>query len=234
MQAPKSQTLSFLNSSASTSTPACVSLNSLVQQLNDHQAINEISFLIILSMCEGNHLQISQEIHTHSKQSNLKNVARVFLLYLGQNIKLHISYGLRAELEILQKKTFYPTFDRSSLILDRSSQTELHNEFYNNSIQTLYKTHTLSKFKTKLKTCFDHGLQTIQIRVLIHQFLSTQNLTVTFFDQIILLQTQSTKFDFFYVGIVSKVSYYYVWNLFSGKKQPKTKRNGTCKMCCCA
>ena len=39
----------------------------LVQQLNDHQALNEISFLIILSMCEGNHLQISQEIHTHSK-----------------------------------------------------------------------------------------------------------------------------------------------------------------------
>ena len=60
----------FLDSSATTSTPAHVSLSSLVQQLNDHQVLNEISFLIILSMCKGNHLQILQEIHTHSKQSN--------------------------------------------------------------------------------------------------------------------------------------------------------------------
>ena len=59
-----------------------------MQQLNDYQAINEISFLIILSMSEGNHLYILQEIHTHSKYSYLKNVARVCLLYLGQNIKL--------------------------------------------------------------------------------------------------------------------------------------------------
>ena len=103
-KAPRPQTLSFLDSLANTSTPACVSLSSLVQQLNDHQALNKISFLIILSMCKGNHLQISQEIHTYSKQSNLKNVARVSLLYLEQNIKPYTSYGLRAELEILQKK----------------------------------------------------------------------------------------------------------------------------------
>ena len=56
MQALRPQTPSFLDYPASTSTPACVSLNSLEQQLNDHQALNEISFLIILSMCEGNHL----------------------------------------------------------------------------------------------------------------------------------------------------------------------------------
>ena len=66
------------------------------------------------------------------------------------------------------KKTICMTFDRLSLILDRSSQTELHNEFCSNLIPTLHKTHTLSKFKTRLKTCFDHGLPTIQIRVLIH------------------------------------------------------------------
>ena len=53
MQAPRPQTPSFLDSLASTSTPACVSLSFLVQQLNDHQALNEISFLIILSMCKG-------------------------------------------------------------------------------------------------------------------------------------------------------------------------------------
>ena len=56
MQAPRPQTPSFLDSPTNTSTPACISLSSLVQQLNDHQALNEISFLIILSMCEGNHL----------------------------------------------------------------------------------------------------------------------------------------------------------------------------------
>ena len=159
--APRPQTPSFLDSLASTSTPACVFLSSLVQQLNDHQALNEISFLIILSMYEDNYLQISQEIHIHSKQSNLKNVARVSLLYLGQNIKPYTLYGLRVELENLQKKTFCPTFDRSSLNLDRSSQTKMHNELCNSSIPTLNKTHTLSKSKIRLKTCFDHGLTTI-------------------------------------------------------------------------
>ena len=54
-----------LNSLASTSTPACVSFSSLVQQLNDHQALNEISFLIILSMCEGNRLSdLTRDLHT--------------------------------------------------------------------------------------------------------------------------------------------------------------------------
>ena len=53
MQAPNPRTPSFLDSPASTSTPAYVSLSSLVQQLNDHQALEEISFLIILSLCKG-------------------------------------------------------------------------------------------------------------------------------------------------------------------------------------
>ena len=128
-------------------------------------------------MSEDNHLQISQEIHTYSKQNNLKNVARVSLLYLGQNIKPYTLYWLTDELENLQKKTFCPTFDRSSLNLNPQSQTEMHNEFCNSLIPTLYKTHILSKSKTRLKTCFNHVLPTIQIRVLIYQFLSTQNLT---------------------------------------------------------
>ena len=137
MQAPKPRTPSFLDSPANTSTPDCVSLSSSVQQLNDHQALNEICFLIILSMCEGNHLQIS------SKTSNLKNVARVSLLYLRQNIKPYTSYGLRAELKNSAKKTFCPNFNRSSLILDRSSQAESYYNFCSNSIPTLHKTHTL-------------------------------------------------------------------------------------------
>ena len=127
-------------------------------------------------MCEGNHLQISQEIHTHSKQSNLKNVAKVSLLYLGQSIKPYSSYGLRAKLEILQKKNIMPNF-RSVESNSRSIEPdELRNEFCSSLIPTLHKTHTLSKSKTRLKTCFDHDLPTIQIRVLIHYLLSTLNL----------------------------------------------------------
>ena len=74
MQAPRPWTPSFLDSPASTSTPACVSLSSLVQQLNDRQALNEISFLIILSMFEGNHLldltrdSHAQQIEQHKKR----------------------------------------------------------------------------------------------------------------------------------------------------------------------
>ena len=65
MQTLRPRTPSFLDSPANTSTPACVSLSSLMQQLNDHQALNEISFLIILSMCEGNHLSaLTRDSHT--------------------------------------------------------------------------------------------------------------------------------------------------------------------------
>ena len=39
VQTPRTQTPSFLNSPASISTPDCVSLSSLVQQLNDHQVL---------------------------------------------------------------------------------------------------------------------------------------------------------------------------------------------------
>ena len=88
----------------STSTPTCVSLSFYCSNLINHQALDIISFLIILSMCEGNYLQISQNIHTHSKQSHLKNVANISLLYQGQYIKPYTSYGLSTELKILQKK----------------------------------------------------------------------------------------------------------------------------------
>ena len=60
MQALRPWTPSFLDSLASTSTLACVSLSSLVQQLNDHQALNEIS-LIILSQPP---LDLTKDSHT--------------------------------------------------------------------------------------------------------------------------------------------------------------------------
>ena len=74
MQALRPQTPSFLDSPASTSIPTCVSLSSLVQQLNDHQALNEISFLIILSMCEGNHLlDLTRDSHTEQIEQPQKH-----------------------------------------------------------------------------------------------------------------------------------------------------------------
>ena len=73
MQTPRPRIPSFLDSLANTSTPACVSLSFLVQQLNDHQALNEISFLIILSMCEGNRLlDLTEDSHTQQAEQHKK------------------------------------------------------------------------------------------------------------------------------------------------------------------
>ena len=66
-------THSFLDSLASTNTLTCVFLSSLVQQLNDHQALREISFLIILIMCEGNHLSnLTRNSHTQQIEQHRK------------------------------------------------------------------------------------------------------------------------------------------------------------------
>ena len=69
MQAPRLRTPSFLDSPVNTSTPACVSLSTLVQQLNNRQALNKISFLIILSMCEGfPPLDLTRDSYTQQQQ----------------------------------------------------------------------------------------------------------------------------------------------------------------------
>ena len=73
MQALRPQTPFFLDSPASTSTPACVSLSSLVQQLNDHQVLEEISFLIILNLCEGKFLtDLTRDLHKLQYEQPLK------------------------------------------------------------------------------------------------------------------------------------------------------------------
>ena len=161
MTAPRPWTPSFLDFPARTSTPACVSLSFLVQQLNDHQALNEISFLIILSICEGNHLlDLTRDSHTQQMEPPQKRGSDFPFILKAKHKTLHVKRTW-VELENSAKKTFCPSFNRSS-------QTEMHNEFYNSLIPTLHKTHTLSKSKIRLKSCFDHGLPTIQIRVLIH------------------------------------------------------------------
>ena len=71
------------------------------------------------------------------------------LLYLKTKHKtLHVKRAW-AELGI---STICMTFDRSSLILDRSSQTELHNKFCSNSIPTLHKKQILWASLNKTKT----------------------------------------------------------------------------------
>ena len=73
VQAPRPRTPSFMDSLASTSTPACVSLSSLVQQLNDHQVLERISFLIILSLCKGKLLiDLTRDLHKPQYEQLLK------------------------------------------------------------------------------------------------------------------------------------------------------------------
>ena len=53
MQALNSRTPSFLDSPPNTSTPACVSLNFNDSNWNDHQGLEKLFSLKILSLCEG-------------------------------------------------------------------------------------------------------------------------------------------------------------------------------------
>ena len=72
MQALRPRTPSFLDSPASTSTPACVSLSSLVQQLNDHQVLENL-LLIILSLCKGKLLtDLTRDLHKPQYEPPLK------------------------------------------------------------------------------------------------------------------------------------------------------------------
>ena len=64
------------------------------------------------------------------------------------------------------EKTIYMTFDRSSLNLNWSSQADLHSKSCRALDSNFTYKHTLSKSKTKTKTCFDHGLPILHIRVL--------------------------------------------------------------------
>ena len=94
-------------------------------------------------------------------------MARVFPFKLKAKHKtLHVKRAW-AELEKFCKKTIYTNFDRSSLILDQSSQADLHSKSCSTLDSNFTHKHTLSKSKTRLR-CFDHGLPTLQNEVLIH------------------------------------------------------------------
>ena len=64
MQGPRPRTPSFLDSPASTSTPACVSLSFNGSNWIDHQGVDNISSLKTLSLCKGKLLiDITRDLH---------------------------------------------------------------------------------------------------------------------------------------------------------------------------
>ena len=71
---------------------------------NDHQGVEIFFSLKILSLCEGKLLKdLTRDSHKPQYEQQ-QNVARIYLLYLGQIRNPKHFKSLRAELEILQKK----------------------------------------------------------------------------------------------------------------------------------
>ena len=111
----------------------------LWQQLNNHQTLEEISFLIILSLCKGKLLtDLTRDLHKQQYEQH-KNVARICLLYLGQirkpkrfKTKLGLSWNSA-------ENASDPIFDWSSLSFDRSIQAEKLKWFLHQLIPTLHK-----------------------------------------------------------------------------------------------
>ena len=149
VQALNPWTPSFLNSPPNTSTPACVFFKFQWQQLEWSSRCRKFFSLKILSLCEGKHLKdLTRDSHKPQYEQH-KNVARVYLLYLGQIRNPKRFKSLRAELEILQKKNVRPDF---RLIEPKLRSIEKGwNSFFKscNSLIQLYNNEpTLSKSKT--------------------------------------------------------------------------------------
>ena len=157
----------FLGFTASISTPTCISLSSWNCNWFDHQAL-DINLEIGNSKYAWKQtpLHLTRDSHTQHKEQP-QNVARVFPFILKTKHKtLHIRPGL-GWFGKFCKKTICTSINRLSLILDRSSQTDLHSKSYKILNSNFTHKHTLSKSKVRLKR-FDHGLPTLQNEVLIH------------------------------------------------------------------
>ena len=85
----------------------CFSLNFLCNNWNDHQAL-DINLEIGNSkyVWRQTPLDLIKDSYTQHKQQH-KNVARVFLLYLRQNIKSYTLNGLGLSWKILQKNNLH-------------------------------------------------------------------------------------------------------------------------------
>ena len=120
----------FLGFTASISTPTCISLSSWNCNWFDHQALD-----INLEIGKPKYawsqtpLDLIRDSYTQHKEQP-QNVARVFLFILKTKHKtLHVKSGLGSVGKFC-RKTICTSFIRSSLILDRSSQADLHSKSY--------------------------------------------------------------------------------------------------------
>ena len=146
MTAPSPQSMNyfFLGFLASTSTLAYVSLSSWICNWIDHQALNiDLEIGNPKCMWSQTPLDLTKDSHTQHKEPP-QNMARFFPFILKTKHKtLHVKSGLGSVGKFC-RKTICTSFDRSSLILDRSSQADLHSKSYKTLDSNLTLKHTLS------------------------------------------------------------------------------------------
>ena len=84
MQAPNPRTSSFLDSPASTSTPACVSLSFDGNNRIDHQGVDNISSLKTLSLCKEKLLtNLTRDLHKQQYEQHYNSQATKTLERFG-------------------------------------------------------------------------------------------------------------------------------------------------------
>ena len=117
----KSTDYFFLGFPTSTRTPACISLSSWICNWIDHRAL-DINLEIGNPKCMWRQtpLDLTKNSHTQHKEQPL-NVARVFpFIPKTKHKTLHVKPGL-GWVGKFCRKTICTSFDRLSLIFDRSS-----------------------------------------------------------------------------------------------------------------
>ena len=140
----------FLGFTTTTSTTTCVSLTSLCSNWNDLQALD---IILILDnpkyVWRKTPLDLTRNSHTQHKITTKTWLGFLPFILKGKHITLHV---IRAWAWIgkVCRKTICMSFDRLSLICDRSSLVDLHNKSYNILYSNFTHKHTLSKSKTRL------------------------------------------------------------------------------------
>ena len=146
----KSMNYFFLGFPTSTSTLAYVSLNFWICNWIDHQALDiNLEFGNPKCLWRQTPLDLTRDSHTQHIEQPLNEV-RVFPFTLKTKHKtLHVKPGLDWVGKFC-RKTICTSFDRSSLIFDRLSQTDLYSKSCNTLDSNITLKHTLSKSKTRV------------------------------------------------------------------------------------
>ena len=83
----------------------------LWQQLNDHQVLERISFLIILSLCKGKLLiDLTRDLHKQQSEQHLKRGQGLPYIPRAKHKTLNVLMS-QAELEFCRKNASDPIFD---------------------------------------------------------------------------------------------------------------------------